>query len=95
MFKIDQRIGNVQRIPKTSDSIFGGGGQNQRYFFFKINTFSLPHYFDPMHLFFIVKINIFRGDLSDILAKTATLGRTGAEGALSTLTALHLPEMMM
>ena len=30
-------------------------------------------YFDPVNIFFIININNFRGDLSDISAKTATL----------------------
>ena len=30
-------------------------------------------YFDPIIIFLIIKINDFRGDLTDISAKTATL----------------------
>ena len=41
-------------------------------FFSKLNIFIFG-YFDPVKLlFFIIKANIFRGDLSDISAKTAT-----------------------
>ena len=41
-------------------------------FFSKINYF-IVGYFDPVVMFLIIKINIFRGDLSDIAAKTASL----------------------
>ena len=36
-------------------------------------------YFDPVKIFFENKINDFRGDLSDISAKTATLTTTDYE----------------
>ena len=41
-------------------------------FFSKLNNLFFG-YFDPVIVFFIIKINNFRGDLSDISAKTATL----------------------
>ena len=41
-------------------------------FFSKLNYFIFG-YFDPKIFFFIIKINIFWGDLSGISAKTATL----------------------
>ena len=41
-------------------------------FFSKLNNLFFG-YFDPINSFFILKINNFRGGLSDISAKTATL----------------------
>ena len=41
-------------------------------FFSKLNYIFFGH-FDPKNIFLIIKINIFRGDLSDSSAKTATL----------------------
>ena len=41
-------------------------------FFSKFNYFIFG-YFDPTNVFFITKINNFRGDLSGISAETATL----------------------
>ena len=38
-------------------------------FVFKINITFLG-YFDPVHIFLAVKVNNFRGDLNDVLAKT-------------------------
>ena len=47
-------------------------------FFSKLNKFIFG-YFNPVNIYFlIIKINIFRGDLSDISAKTATLPVTRA-----------------
>ena len=40
--------------------------------FSKLNYFTFG-YFDPIIFFLIIKINNFRGDLSDVSAKTATL----------------------
>ena len=45
-------------------------------FFSKVIRFFLG-YFDPINIFLIIKINNFRGDLSDILAKTASLLDSG------------------
>ena len=41
-------------------------------FFSKSNNLFFG-YFDPINIFLIIKINNFRGDLSDVSAKTATL----------------------
>ena len=100
MFKIAQRIGNdqririVQRIPKTCDSFLRGGvtGAEQCCRFSRnIAQVALEN-----SLIFTIKKYINRIKVSEkrillILKKNFT----GAEGALSTLTALHLPEMMM
>ena len=54
-------------------------------FFSKLNNLFLG-YFDPINNFLIIKMNNFRGDLSDISAKTAT-----PLCLYSTLLTLHNP----
>ena len=53
--------------------------------FFSNLIYYILGYFYPLFFFNIVKINIFRGDLSDISAKTATLVLSSASFVADTL----------